>query len=309
MRYESGSRIDQYEVLTSLGAGAYAQTYKARDTCNGSIVVLKIADPMLFADPAIYARFRREAQIARTLDHPGVVQSPDDGSTRSEPYLVLEYIDGENFRRRLQSFDGPLPLDLAIQWGRELASVLIYLHEQGIVHRDLKPENVLVTSDDHLKVIDFGTALIEGAKRLTWRHLTESVGTPDYMSPEQIQGGRGDHRSDIYAWGVMMYEFLAGRVPFGGDNWMVVMAEHLTKNPEPIHKRNPKVPRALEAVVLKAMRRYPEHRYADARGTRLRPRPSRLPRCRLLRSVARTTDGWAGCGELQQADLDVDRDR
>jgi len=264
MRFAPGARVDHYEIVAALGEGAYAETYQARDTTNDRIVVLKVPNPTLFADPAIFGRFKREAEIARTLDHPGVVHSLDDGSSRSEPYLVLEYIEGENFRRRLRSFEGPVPLDLAQRWGEELASVLVYMHDHGIVHRDLKPENILVTSDDHLKVIDFGTALIEGAKRLTWRHLTENLGTPDYMSPEQIQGARGDGRSDIYAWGVMMYEFLTGRMPFGGDNWMVVMAGHLTKDPEPIRKRNPRVPPALEAVVMKAMRRYPEHRYADA---------------------------------------------
>ncbi|HUI48062.1 MAG TPA: serine/threonine-protein kinase [Acidimicrobiia bacterium] len=263
MRLEPGSFIDRYEIVTLLGEGAYARTYKARDPRGGGFVVLKVPNPTLVADPAIFGRFRRESEIVRTLDHPGIVRSLDDGFTRSEPYLVLEYIDGENFRRRLGSFEGPVPIELALRWGKELASVLVYMHQHGIVHRDLKPENILVNADDRLKVIDFGTALIEGAKRLTWRHLTENLGTPDYMSPEQIQGERGDERSDMYAWGIMMYEFLTGRVPFGGDNWMAVMAGHLTKNPEPIRKRNPRVPPALEAVVLKAMRRYPEHRYAD----------------------------------------------
>ena len=111
---------------------------------------------------------------------------------------------------------------------------------------------------------DFGTAMLTGARRLTWRHLSESLGTPDYMSPEQVQGNRGDARSDIYSWGVIMYELLTGRVPFGGDNWLAVMAGHLQSTPTRILKLRPDVSPALDAVVLHAMRRHPENRYASA---------------------------------------------
>ncbi len=164
-----------------------------------------------------------------------------------EPHRALP---GARVRRRREPADPDVrvrarsrcPSTWRIEWGRQLASVIAYLHANGIAHRDLKPENILVTADDQLKVIDFGTALLEGAKRLTWKHLTEGVGTPNYMSPEQIQGERGDTRSDIYAWGIMMYEFLTGRVPFDGDNWMAVMAGHLTKTPEPIHRGEPRLP-------------------------------------------------------------------
>ena len=263
-RYEPGTRVDHYEILESLGAGAYAESYKALDTKTGQTVVMKSPNPNLIADPSIFARFRREADIARTLDHPGLARSVDRGEPRSDPYLVLEFIDGENFRRYLRRHEGPIPVETAVNWGRQLASILGYLHEHGIVHRDLKPENLIIGSDGDLKVIDFGTALLEGSRRLTWRHLSESLGTPDYMSPEQIQGERGDSRSDIYAWGIMMYELLTDHVPFSGDNWTATMAGHLTKSPEPIRKTNPAVPAALEAVVLKAMRRYPDNRYQNA---------------------------------------------
>jgi serine/threonine-protein kinase len=256
--------VDRFEILEGLGEGAYAETYKARDTDSGNTVVLKSPNPMLFADPAIFGRFKRESQIARSLDHPNVQRSYDLAENRTEPYLVLEYVDGENLRSRLSEITGPVPVAQAVDWGRQLASVIAYLHGKGITHRDLKPENVLVTPDDQLKVADFGTALLEGAKRLTWKHLTEGVGTPNYMSPEQIQGERGDTRSDIYAWGIIMYEFLTGEPPFRGDNWMAVMAGHLTKSPAPIGTINKGCPPALDAVVRKAMRRYPEHRYQSA---------------------------------------------
>jgi serine/threonine-protein kinase len=198
------------------------------------------------------------------LQHDGVQRSLDLGESRTEPYLVLEYIEGDNLRRRLRGFEGPVPVDKAVDWGHQLAEALAYLHSQGIVHRDLKPENVLVTSDDKLKIADFGTAMLAGARRLTWRHLSESLGTPDYMSPEQIQGERGDPRSDVYAWGVMLYEMLTGSVPFPGDNWLAAMAGHLQADPKSIRSIRKDVPPGVEAVVLHAMRRYPENRYQSA---------------------------------------------
>jgi serine/threonine-protein kinase len=260
---EPGQQLDRYQIVEQLGAGAYAKTYKAVDTTTGDTVVLKLADPNLFADPTNFNRYRREAEVAKRLDHPGVQRAVDSGAVRTEPYLVLEYIEGEPLRKRLRR-KSPVPVALAIDWGRQLADTLAYLHSHGIVHRDLKPENVLVTQDDRLVVNDFGTARLAGARRLTWKHLSEALGTPDYMSPEQVQGERGDARSDIYAWGVMLYELLTGRVPFSGDNSLAVMAGHMQGHPKPIRKLRAEVPPALEAIVLHAMRRYPEHRYQSA---------------------------------------------
>jgi eukaryotic-like serine/threonine-protein kinase len=264
VRHQPGELIDRFEILDPLGEGAYAETYKARDTRSGGTVVLKMPNPNLFADPALFQRYRRESDIARKLDHPGVQRGVDGGDARTEPYLVLEYIDGDNLRHVLRQGPDVVSIDTALDWGHQLAEALAYLHSQGIVHRDLKPENVLVTADGRLKIADFGTAMLEGARRLTWKHLTEGLGTPDYMSPEQIQGERGDVRSDVYAWGVMMYELLTGRVPFRGDNWMAVMAGHLGEHPTPIAQIRPDVPPALAAVVTHAMRRHPENRYQTA---------------------------------------------
>ena len=264
MRHQPGDKIDRYELLAALGEGAYAEIYKARDTSTGETVVLKMPNPTLFSDPGLFQRYRRESDIARKLNHPGVQRGVDLGDDRTEPYLVLEFVDGDNLRRVLRSGPSPLPIETAVDWGRQLAEAIAYLHGHGVVHRDLKPENVLVTTEGRLKIADFGTAMLEGARRLTWKHRSVSLGTPDYMSPEQIQGSRGDDRSDIYAWGVMMYEFLTGRVPFRGDNWMAVMAGHLGEHPTPIRKLRPDVPPALEAVVVHAMRRQPDNRYARA---------------------------------------------
>ncbi len=264
-RFSSGQQLDHYRIDKLLGSGAYAETYKATDTRDGHTVVLKVPDPKLFgADPNTFRRYRREAEVIRRLEYPGVQGAIDPGEVRSAQYLVLEYIDGVPMRERIRSFGGVVPIDKIIDWGRQLADGLAYLHTKGVVHRDLKPENVLVTPGDRTIIGDFGSAALDGARRLTFKHLAESLGTPAYMSPEQVQGERGDARSDIYSWGVMMSELLTGRVPFDGDNWMEIMAGHLRDDPKPIHELRPDVPPALEAVVTRAMRRYPEHRYPSA---------------------------------------------
>jgi eukaryotic-like serine/threonine-protein kinase len=263
-RYNPGERLDHYRIEELLGAGAYAESYKATDSRDGRVVVLKVPDAKLFADPNTFRRYRREAEVAGRLEHPSVQGAIDPGEKRSAQYLVLDYIDGVSMRKRMRSFGGLVPIDKVVDWGHQMAEALAYLHTKGVVHRDLKPENILVTGQDRLVIGDFGTANLEGARRLTFKHLAESLGTPDYMSPEQVQGERGDHRSDIYSWGLMMYELLTGKVPFDGDNWMAVMAGHLRGDPKPIHKARHDVPPALEAVVTHAMRRYPEHRYQSA---------------------------------------------
>ena len=264
MRHAPGQLIDHYEILEGLGEGAYAEAYKARDTKTGRLVMLKSPNPQLLGDPAIFQRFERENKIAEKLCDTGVQKSLGLFSDNGEPYIIMEFVDGENLRVRLHEAQGPLPLATAEDWARQLASAIAYLHGHGIVHRDLKPENILVSTANEVKIVDFGTAMLEGARRLTFRGLTDGVGTPDYMSPEQIQGERGDRRSDIYAWGIIAYEMLAGRVPFDGDNWLAVMAGHLRRTPERIATLRPDVPPALEAVVLKAMRRLPKNRYQTA---------------------------------------------
>ncbi len=263
-RHAPGDLLDHYRIEELLGSGAYAESYKATDTRDGRTVVLKVPDPALLAEPAAFQRYRREADVARRLRHPSVQGAIDAGESRTAPYLVLDYVDGVSLRKRVRSFGGPVPIDKIRDWGHQLAAGLAYLHGQGVVHRDLKPENILVTPDDRLVIADFGTAALAGARRLTWKHLSESLGTPDYMSPEQVQGDRGDARSDVYSWGIMLYELLTGKVPFDGDNFMAVMAGHLQGDPKPIHKLRPDVAPQLEAVVTHAMRRHPEHRYPSA---------------------------------------------
>jgi serine/threonine-protein kinase len=175
----------------------------------------------------------------------------------------MEYVEGETLRDLLRR-EQRLTTARAIDFAEQLARAMGYAHEQGVFHRDLKPENVLVTAAGGLVVTDFGIALMTGARRLTWRWLTSAVGTPDYMAPEQIQGKRGDARTDVYAIGVMLYEMLAGRVPWEGDNPLSVMQQHLSAPFPPLHAINAQVLAPLEAVVRKCLRKNPDERYQDA---------------------------------------------
>jgi len=259
----AGQRIDHFEIVDHLGHGAFSEVYEARDERTDDLVVLKCPNPALLGDQALFERFRREIAIGRMLVHPNIQRALDGGESRSVPYLVLEYVPGQRFRDYLEK-QGRLNPDVAVGFATQLASALEYAHEQRIYHRDLKPENVLITPDGQLKIIDFGIAYLEGARRLTWRWLSTTVGTPDYMSPEQVQGGRGDARSDLYALGIMLYEMVAGRPPYAGDNAFAVMEGHLSGKPSLPSRFNHSVPSGLDGIILKAIRKDPLERYQSA---------------------------------------------
>jgi serine/threonine-protein kinase len=175
----------------------------------------------------------------------------------------LEFIEGQTLRSILADH-APFSLEEASWITRQLASALTYLHNHGVYHRDLKPENVLLDSTGRVHIIDFGIALLEGARRVTWRNLSDVLGTPDYISPEQIQGKRGDARSDLYALGIMFYEMMTGATPFSGDNPTEVMNSHLTTTPAPPSKLNPAIHPNIEAIIQKTIRKNPKERYQTA---------------------------------------------
>ena len=226
-------------------------------------MVLKLPHDAIIGDTSTFDRFRRELEIAKKLDHPGIQHSYDLGAHRSRPYLVMEYVEGETLRDLLNR-EKQLPTARAIDLTEQLAEAMAYAHAQGVFHRDLKPENILITPEGRLVVTDFGIALLSGARRLTWRWLTSAVGTPDYMAPEQIQGKRGDARTDIYAIGIMLFEMLAGHVPWEGDNPLAVMQQHLSAPLPDLHAINSSVLPPLEAIVRKCLRKDPDERYQDA---------------------------------------------
>ena len=263
MRYQSGQTVNgKYEILESLGLGGMSEAYKARDRDSGRLVVVKIPYGGLIGDPATFSRYQRELEIGKRLDHPNIQHLLADGRIDDgvAPYLVLEYVDGVLLRDYLAEH-APLPADEAVRITVQLVDALQYCHERGIVHRDLKPENVLIAPDGTVKLVDFGIALLRGARRLTYRRLSSGVGTPDYMAPEQVQGERGDARTDVYAVGVMLYEMLTGEVPYHGDSPLAVMSQRVTTDAPLLTRTRPGLSPQLEAVVWRALRRNPAERY------------------------------------------------
>ncbi len=263
MRYEAGQTVNgKYEILETLGQGGMNDAYKARDRSSGQLVVLKVPFISLIGDPATFSRYQRELEIGKRLHHPNIQRLLEDGRLDGgvAPYLVLEFVDGTLLREYLRQH-APLPVDEAIRIAVQLADALQYCHERGVVHRDLKPENILIEADGTVKLVDFGIALLEGARRLTFRRLTSGFGTPDYMAPEQVQGDRGDARTDVYALGVMLYEMLTGDVPYHGDSPLAVMSQRVTTDAPLLRRSRPDLPPQLEAIVWRMLRRDPVDRY------------------------------------------------
>jgi serine/threonine protein kinase len=259
---QPGAKLDQFTIVEAIGHGAFSDVFLAEDA-TGRRVVLKCPHESIMGDVSTFDRFRRELEISKHLHHPGIQRPIEFTSDRSRPYMVMEYVEGQTLRALL-SKEKRLSVDKTVDFGEQLASAMAHAHSQGVVHRDLKPENVLVTAQDQIVVTDFGVAFMAGARRLTWRWFSTALGTPDYMSPEQIQGKRGDARSDVYAIGVMLYEMLAGRVPWEGDNALSVMSQHISAPVPPLHEINSAVPPPIEGIVRKCLRKNPDERYEDA---------------------------------------------
>lgn len=259
---EPGDMLDHYRIDTVVARSGMATLYRATDVNSQRPVALKVPLPEMEADPVLVERFKREQEIGRLLDHPGVVKTFNSES-RSRLYMVIEWVEGRLLRTILNE-QGALPVERAEKIIQLICDALDYMHKRGIVHRDLKPENVMVNDRDEIKLIDFGIAMKEDARRLTFVNVSSMLGTPDYIAPEQVQGKRGDQRSDMYSLGVMFYEMLTGQVPFSGPNPLAVMNERLLKDPPPPRAINPAIPPVLEEIILRALERDPRHRYASA---------------------------------------------
>jgi len=252
---EHGARVDGFLILDTLGHGGMSDVYRAHDEANAREVTLKFPHDEIMGDPATYERFSREIKIGQLLEHPNIQRLYSVGKQGRLPYLVLEFVPGASLRSALKDKDERFgSLDEALSLGIQIGRALAYAHEKGVFHRDMKPENVIVTPDGIAKVMDFGIAFVQGARRVTWGSLSGQVGTPDYMAPEQIKGQRGDARTDVYALGTMIYEMIAGRLPYEGDNALAVMSQHVSA-PAPLLSTFCSVPPEIDEIVLKSLRR------------------------------------------------------
>jgi len=238
-----------------------ASIFRATDLRSGLQVAIKVPHPEMESDPVFFDRFHREEDIGKALDHPSVMKVYAD-SDHSQVYMVMEWVDGRLLRKILDA-EKKLPPERAVKIALGICDALAYIHSHGIVHRDLKPENIMVGPDDSIKLIDFGIAGQAGARRLTFAKLSQVMGTPEYISPEQVKGKRGDARSDIYALGVMLYEMLTGKAAFEGPNPFAIMNDRLLNNPVPPREIDPTISPELQEIIYRALERDPKNRYAS----------------------------------------------
>jgi eukaryotic-like serine/threonine-protein kinase len=271
MRLAAGTRIGPYEVVASLGAGGMGEVYRARDTRLNREVAVKVQPISLHADPALRARFEREAQALAALNHPHIAAIYDVIDVSDHRAIVMELVPGSTLAERMAS--GPVLLRDAIRYGIHISDALSVAHAAGIVHRDLKPSNIVITENGSAKVLDFGIAKhgvpadAATAETTIAAAFTEErvvIGTAGYMSPEQVHGRQVDARSDIFSLGVVMYEAISGRRAFQGDTTSALMASVLRDDPPTLRTLVPAVPRTVERCVMRCLDKDPRRRYQHA---------------------------------------------
>jgi serine/threonine protein phosphatase PrpC len=262
---EVGQTLDgRYRITDLISRSGMASIFKAIDETTGSVVALKVPFMQFESDPGFYQRFQREQAIGKALQHPYILRYLDDPAlNKSRPYIVMEYLEGQTLGHLMNSIR-PMPEPDALKIGSRICEALHYMHEHEVVHRDLKPDNIMICNDGSIRIMDFGIAKFEGQRRLTFGGFTPAMGTPDYMAPEQVKGKRGDARTDIYSLGAILYEMLTGSTPFEGANPFIIMNSRLSGDPVAPRKKNPKISPQVEEIILHAMARNPQERYATA---------------------------------------------
>ena len=253
----SGTMVSHYRIVEKIGAGGMGEVYLAEDTELNRKVALKFLPPDLCRDADCRARFKREAQAAAKLSHPNIVTIYEVAEFHDRPYIVMEYLPGKSLKEIIRSGDMPLgkAIDLAVQIGEGLDAA----HRAGVVHRDVKPANIVIGDDGRARILDFGLATIRGTERLTQTGST--VGTLGYMSPEQTRGEEVDQRSDIFSFGVILYEMITGRLPFHGEHEAAILYAIGYEEPEPLARYKTGVPDELQRIVSKTLAKSKDERY------------------------------------------------
>ncbi len=288
-------RLGPYELVGLLGSGGMGEVWRARDTRLGRDVAIKVLPGEFAADPERLRRFEQEARAVAALDHPNILALYDVGTYEGSPYIVTQLLEGESLRERLSG--GAMPVRKALETAVQMAQGLAAAHEKGIVHRDLKPANVFVTKDGHVKILDFGIAklvapksLVEPAKATTVVEATEAgatLGTTGYMAPEQVRGQSVDHRTDIFSFGCVLYEMLAGERAFSRDTAADTMSAILHEDPAPLGGTGRGIPPTVQGIVRRCLEKRPEDRFGSARDVAFaleaitgetEPPPTVLPR-------------------------------
>ncbi len=258
-----GDQFDRFQIQGLIAHGGMSDIYRAYDVVNHRDVALKIPEASLIGDPAQYERFQREKEVLQNLQHPAVLHGLGCGQYNRVPFLAMELVEGQSLRD-LITIRAPLRPEEALPLFLRIAAGMAYCHQNGVIHRDLKPENIIINSEGQPVIMDFGLALTRGAHRVTYSNLTAAMGTPEYMAPEQVEGKRGDERTDVYALGTILYEMLAGQQPFAGDNPLAVMAQHVQRPAPRLDKIDSRIDPHLAAVVARALQRDSQQRYASA---------------------------------------------
>lgn len=253
---------DRYQILDILGSGGTSVVYKAKDTILNRLVTIKILREQLDTDSKFLNRFRNEAQAVAKLSHPNIVSIYDVTFSGGLHYLVMEYVEGQSLKEYLDK-NAPLPVDEALNIFQQLLQALQHAHENNVIHRDIKPHNILLDTKHNVHVTDFGLAVNAGDLAMDNKG-SDIMGSIYYMSPEQIKGESVTVATDIYAAGVLLYEMLCGRRPFNGETAVEIARQHLKGSCIPPHKINPAVSTELSSLIMKAMRRDKDLRFADA---------------------------------------------
>ncbi|MEW6568270.1 MAG: protein kinase [Chloroflexota bacterium] len=261
MPFIIGESVGPYRIIEQLGQGGMATVYRAYHAALDRYVAIKVLHPAFLEDASLHQRFDREAKVIARLEHPNIVPIYDYAEHNSQPYLVMKFIEGETLKARLAR--GPLTQRELLAVVEAVGQALSYAHKRGVLHRDIKPSNILIAPDGHIYLADFGLARMaqSGASTLSSDMM---LGTPQYISPEQARGERElDDRTDIYSFGVVLYELVVGRVPFSADTPFSIIHDHIY-TPLPLPRAiNPRIPEAVQLVLLKALDKDPKARFAS----------------------------------------------